>query len=92
LRRGGTVAAIPDDIYRELVGEFGDAAAEVAERALRSEITRHRITTAIKRGVDPATAVAEALGRDPAFLERTDRLTEQPQEPSSLEDRLRRWG
>jgi hypothetical protein len=86
------MAAIPDDIYRELVDEFGDNASEVAERALRSEITRHRITIAIKQGVDPATAVAEALGRDPAFIERTDRLTAQPQDPSSLEDRLRRWG
>jgi hypothetical protein len=86
------MAAIPDDIYRELVDEFGDDAPEVAERALRSEITRHRITTAIKKGVDPATAVAEALARDPAFIEGTNRLTAQPQEPSSLEDRLRRWG
>ena len=74
-------------------GFLDDAAdAEVAERALRSEITRHRITIAIKEGADPATAVAEALARDPAFIERTDRLTAQPQEPSSLEDRLRRWG
>lgn len=86
------MAAIPDDIYRELVDEFGDDAAEVAKRAFRSEITRHRITIAIERGVDPATAVAEALARDPAFLERTGRLTAPPQTPSSLEDRLRRWG
>lgn len=75
-----------------LVDESGEDAPQIAERALRSEITRHRITIAVKRGVDPAQAVAEALGRDPAFIERTDRLTAQAQEPLSLEDRLRRWG
>lgn len=82
---------IPEDVFRELVEEFRDEAGDVAERALRSEITRHRITTALSRGVDPAKAVAGALAKDPTFLQRTDRLTAKPQEPSSLEDRLRRW-
>jgi len=86
------VPEIPEDVYRALVAEFGDDATEVVERALRSEITRHRITAAIRKGVDPATAVADAFGRDPAFIERTRRLMAQPQEPSSLEGRLRCWG
>lgn len=86
------MAAIPDDIYQELIEEFGEHARSVAERALRSEITRHRISTAIARGVDPARAVADALARDPAFLAQTDRLMEKRNDPSSLEDRLRRWG
>ena len=38
------MTAIPDDLSTELVDEFGDDAQVVAERALRSEITRHRIT------------------------------------------------
>lgn len=86
------MTAIPEDIYRELVEEFGSDAPQVAERALRSEITRHRITAALARGTDPATAVADALGRDPAFLQRTDQLTAKPHAPSSLQDRRRRWG
>ncbi len=86
------MASVPDDVYSELVDEFGEEAPVVAERALRSEITRHRISTAIERGADPATAVADALARDPGFGARTDRLVAEPHEPSSLEDRLRRWG
>lgn len=41
------VVAVPDSLYEELVAEFGDTAPAVAERALRAEITRHRITVAI---------------------------------------------
>ena len=86
------MAAIPEDLYRELVDEFGDAASGVAERALRSEITRHRITIAIARGVKPAAAVAEALARDPGFVAGIDRLADAPGEPGSLKERRRRWG
>lgn len=86
------MAAVPDAVYRELVEEFGDEAPVVAERALRSEITRHRISVAIREGVDPARAVADALARDSVFLAETDRITADPHRPSSLKDRLRRWG
>lgn len=86
------MAAVPDPLYEELIAEFGDAAPAVAERALRGEITRHRITVAIKKGVDPAQAVADALTLDPVFLADTDALTADRSTPSSLEDRLRRWG
>lgn len=85
------VTNIPDPLHEELVAEFGDAALAIAERALRSEITRHRISVAINKGVDPAKAVADALALDPAFLADTDDLTAEAQEPSSLDDRLRRW-
>ena len=86
------MASVPDDVYSELVDEFGEEAPVVAERALRSEITRHRISTAIERGADPAIAVAEALARDPGFVARADHLVTQRHETSSLKDRLRRWG
>ena len=86
------MTAIPDDLYAELVDEFGDDAQVVAERALRSEITRHRVSTAIARGGDPAPAVADALARDPSFLARTDQLVAERHVPNSLDDRLRRWG
>jgi len=85
------MATVPDKVYAELVAEFGDDAPDVAERALRSEITRHRIAIAIKNGVDPVEAVAQALAGDPVFLADTDSLTAQRHEPSSLADRLRRW-
>ena len=85
------MASVPEDVYSELEEEFGAEAPHVAERALRSEITRHRISVAIKQGVDPATAVAEALARDPAFLADTDTITAAANEPSDLEERLRRW-
>lgn len=85
------MASVPEDVYSELEEEFGADAPAIAERALRSEITRHRISVAIKQGVDPATAVAEALARDPAFLADTDTITAAPNEPSDLEERLRRW-
>lgn len=38
-----------------------------------------------------AKAVADALARDPVFLADTGNLTAEAQEPSSLDDRLRRW-
>jgi hypothetical protein len=82
------MAILPDKILQEFVDEFGDD----AERALRSEITRHRITRAITAGVDPATAVADALSLDPLFLSETDRLGASTQDGGSLEDRLKRWG
>lgn len=86
------MATIPEDIYRELVDEFGGEADNVAKRALRAELTRHRISQAITLGRDPATAVADALGRDPEFIARTNRLTGERQRPDSLEDRRQRWG
>lgn len=85
------MASVPEDVFSELEEEFGAEAPYVAERALRSEITRHRISVAIKHGADPATAVAEALARDPAFLADTDGITAAQNEPSDLEERLRRW-
>jgi len=87
----GLVAAIPDSLYEEFAAEFGDNAPVVAERALRSEITRHRVTAAIKQGIDPAKAVADALALDPVFLADTDKLAAEAHQPSNLEDRLRRW-
>jgi len=85
------MADVPDPLYQELVAEFGDDAPAVAERALRTEITRHRITVAIKKGVDPAKAVADALARDAVFLADTDAIAGDRRDPSNLEDRLRRW-
>ena len=38
---------LPDEVLREFVAEFGADAPQVAERALRSEITRHRIERAV---------------------------------------------
>jgi len=86
------VTIVPDEVLAAFVAEFGDAASAVAERALRAEITRHRISVAVKGGSDPAAAVARALARDPHFLSDADTVTEQAQPPSSLDDRLRRWG
>lgn len=86
------MATIPEDIYRELVDEFGGDADNVVNRALRAELTRHRISRAIALGREPAVAVADALGRDPDFIARTDELTQQRQGPGSLEDRRQRWG
>ena len=82
---------LSDEVVREFVAEFGDDAPQVAERALRSEITRHRIERAVKDGTDPASAVAAALAKDPEFVadvERLDGAGEQP--PGDLEERLRR--
>jgi hypothetical protein len=85
------MAAIPDDIYRELVEEFGDATDAVVRRALRAELSRHRIGRAIAAGADPAAAVADALARDPDFLTRTDELTRRRQPPGDLPGRLQRY-
>lgn len=82
---------LSDEVVREFVAEFGDDAPQVAEKALRGEITRHRIERAVKDGTDPAAAVAEALRRDPesiAEIERIDAAGEQP--PGDLAERLRR--
>ena len=78
---------LSDDVVSEFVAEFGDDAPQVAEKALRGEITRHRIERAVKDGTDPAAAVAEALAKDPE-VERIDAAGEQP--PGDLAERLRR--
>jgi len=81
---------IPEDLYRELVEEFGNDTAVVVRQALRAELTRHRISTGIAAGLDPATAVAAALARDPDFLQRADELTRVRRPPDDLTERLRR--
>lgn len=86
------MSLVPDEVLAELVAEFGDGAPAVAERVLRAEITRHRISVAIKRGDEPAVAVADALARDPHFLTETDVIMGQAQPSSNLDERLRRWG
>lgn len=86
------MASIPDDIYQQLVDEFGTDADDVVQRALRSELARHRIAKALVRGIDPALAVADALGRDSGFVQRSDRLSGERHRPDSLRDRLDRWG
>jgi hypothetical protein len=83
---------LSDEVVREFVAEFGDDAARVAERALRGEITRHRITRAVRAGHDPAAAVADALSKDPEFLAAVDDLAAGgPQAAEDLDERLRRW-
>lgn len=99
-RRLGPVEAYPDamstvdlsdEVVREFVAEFGEAAPQVAEKALRSEITRHRIERAVKDGTDPAAAVAEALAKDPEFVAEVERLDVAGEQPAGdLEARLRR--
>jgi len=74
------LSIVPDEVLAELVAEFGDTAPAVAERALRGEITWHRISAAIRTGDDPAVAVADALARDPQFLSQTDAVADQVQE------------
>jgi CBS domain-containing protein len=86
----GTVD-LSDEVVREFVAEFGEDAPQVAERALRGEITRHRIERAVKDGTDPATAVAEALAKDPEFVAEVERLDAAGGQPADdLEERLRR--
>ena len=82
---------LSDEVVREFVAEFGEDAPQVAEKALRSEITRHRIERAVKDVTDPAAAGAEALANAPecvAEVERLDAAGEQP--AGDLEERLRR--
>jgi CBS domain-containing protein len=82
---------LSDEVVREFVAEFGEDAPQVAERALRGEITRHRIERAVKDGTDPATAVAEALAKDPEFVAEVERLDAAGGQPAGdLEKRLRR--
>lgn len=82
---------LSDEVVRELVAEFGEDAPQVAEKALRNEITRHRIERAVKDGTDPAAAVAEALAKDPEFIGEVERLESAGEQPAGdLEDRLRR--
>ncbi|MBM3663582.1 MAG: hypothetical protein FJW94_11995 [Actinobacteria bacterium] len=82
---------LSDEVVREFVAEFGEDAPQVAEKALRSEITRHRIERAVKDGTDPAAAVAEALAKDPEFVAEVERLDSAGEQPAGdLEERLRR--
>ena len=82
---------LSDEVVREFVAEFGADAPQVAEKALRSEITRHRIERAVQDGTDPAAAVAEALSEDPAFVAAVDCLDAAGEQPAGdLEERLRR--
>ena len=86
----GTVD-LSDEVVREFVAEFGEDAPQVAERALRGEIIRHRIERAVKDGTDPAAAVAEALANDPEFVAEVERLDAAGGQPAGdLEERLRR--
>jgi len=91
VRTLGRVTILPDEVLAALVAEFGDGASAVAERALRGEITRHRISVGVHAGADPAAAVAEALARDPFFLAGTDIINEEIKPASNLGERLRRW-
>ena len=82
---------LSDEVVREFVAEFGEDAPQVAEKALRSEIARHRIERAVKDGTDPAAAVAEALAKDPEFVAEVERLDATGEQPAGdLEERLRR--
>ena len=79
------------EVVHELVAEFGEDAPQVAEKALRSEITRHRIERAVKDGTDPAAAVSEALAKDPEFVAEVERLDAAGEQPAEdIEERLRR--
>ena len=82
---------LSDEVVREFVAEFGEDAPQVAEKALRSEITRHRIERAVKDVTDPAAAVAEALANAPEFVAEVERLDATGEQPAGdLEERLRR--
>lgn len=82
---------VSEQVAREFAAEFGDDAPQAAERALRSEITRHRIERAVKDGSDPAAAVADALGNDPQFIAEVERIESSgPQPAGDLSERLRR--
>ena len=86
-----TTVDLSDEVVREFVAEFGETRPHAAERALRSEITRHRIERAVKAGADAAAAVADALARDPEFLSDVERLETAGELPAGdLEERLRR--
>lgn len=87
-----TAVELPAEVVRDFVAEFGDGAARVAERALRAEITRHRISRALREGHDPAAAVADALSRDPSFLAGVAELASSgPRSAGDLGERLARW-
>ena len=82
---------LSDEVVREFVAEFGEDAPQVAEKALRSEITRHRIERAVKDGTDPAAAVGDALSKDPEFVAEVERSMPAGEQPAGdLEERLRR--
>ena len=84
---------LSDEVVREFVAEFGADAPQVAEKALRGEITRHRIERAVKGGADPAAAVAEALAKDPEFAAEVERVSSAGEQAvGDLEERLRRSG
>ncbi|MCU0269214.1 MAG: hypothetical protein MUF83_11280 [Acidimicrobiales bacterium] len=50
---------LSDEVVRAFVVEFGEDAPQVAEKARRSEITRHRIERALEDGTDPAARPGE---------------------------------
>lgn len=82
---------LSDAVVREFVAEFGDDAPQVAEKVLRTEITRHRIERAAKGGADPAAAVADALAKDQGFLTEVVRLDAAGEQTADdLAERLRR--
>lgn len=53
------MVGLSDEVVHEFVAEFGEGAPQVAEKALRSEITRRRIERAVKDGTDPAARPGE---------------------------------
>lgn len=82
---------VSDEVARQFVAEFGDDAEQVAEKALRREITRHRVEQAVKTGGDPAVVVAEALQSDPDFLAEVRRIDASADDRvGDLGERLRR--
>ena len=82
---------LSDEVVREFVAEFGDDAPQVAEKALRGEITRHRIERSVRDGTDPAEAVAAALAKDTEFTAEVERIDTDGEQPSGdLAERLRR--
>jgi hypothetical protein len=86
-----SMVELSDEVVREFVAEFGADAPHVAEKALRGEITRHRIARALTDGSDPAAAVADALAKDPGFVADVEHLETGGEQPAGdLGERLRR--
>jgi hypothetical protein len=82
---------LSDEVVREFVAEFGDDAPQVAEKALRGEITRHRIERSVRDGTDPAVSFAAALAKDTEFTAEVERIDTDGEQPSGdLAERLRR--
>lgn len=88
-----SIVDLSEAVLRDFVAEFGDEAPRAAERALRSEITRHRIERSVRGGEDPAHAIAAALASDAGFLAEVERIDGAGELPASdLHARLRRFG